>query len=330
MPGFEDGCAVGVGVDLVERGGRLSRGKRCKLKTVLLPLLDERGVDRPGVVVLDQAAAHLGRGPADLPVQIGDESGEPLALGGDVVDGCVGEAVDGVLDQPPHVVRSEDLLLDGVEHESVQLLHPDRDPVTGCRVVLARGAVVEVGPLLWASARGHADPATAGSASQPGSQQAAIAEADRIRAVALASLSVAVAQGTLCLYPSKGLLVYGGLVGVPGDDLAAVDQVAGVGGVGQDGGHVLGAPGAGGDLPGEVVAGGRCDGLPRQPGRDARGPVTVLVGHPEDALDCIEPRASSVGDQQPTVLDLVAPRRAAIDPSTFLRLGSHSTLHAGG
>jgi len=200
----------------------------------VLPLLDERGVDRFGVVLLDQATAHLGRGPADLPVQVGHEIREPLALGRGVVDRSGSELVNGVLDQQPHVIRGEDLLLDGVEHETVQLLHPYRDPGTGGRVVLARGAVVEVRSLLQASARGDADPTAAGPAPQPGSQQAAIAETDRIRTVAFSCLAVAVAQGAPGLDPGEGLLVDGGLVGVSGDDLAVMDQVPGVRGVRQD------------------------------------------------------------------------------------------------
>jgi len=237
-----------------------------------------------------------------------------------VIDWRGREQVDGVLDQHPHVVRSEDHLLDGVEHQPVELLHPDRDPGASGRIVLTRGAVVEVRALLRASSRGHADPAAAGPALQPGSQKAALTETDRVRAVALSRLAVAVAQGTLCLDPSEGLLVDCSLVGVPGDDLAAVDQVAGVGGVRQDGGHVLGAPGAGGDLSGEVAAGGRCDGLARQPGRDARCPVTVLVGHPEDPLDHLDPWTGPVGDDEAAVLDLVSPGRTAVDPAPLLGL----------
>jgi len=307
-------------VDLVERGRWLSRRKRGELEPGLFALLDERGVDGPGVVLLDQAAAHLGRGPPDLPVQIGDEHGEPLALGSGVVYGRDCELVDGVLDQHPHVFWGKDLLLDGVEHELVQLLHPDRDSRAGGRVVLARGAVVQVRPLLRASSCGHADPAATGPAPQPGRQQAAFAQADAVRAVALARLAVAVAQGTLCLNPGKGLLVYSGLVGVPGDDLAAVNQVTCVCGVRQDGGHMLGAPGTGGYLPGEVAAGGRCDGLPRQAGRDARGPVPVFVSHSEDPLDHLKPRKDPFGDDEAAVLDLVSPGGPAVNPAPLLGL----------
>jgi hypothetical protein len=91
-------------VDLVERGRWLSRRKRGELEPGLFTLLDERGIDFPGIVLLDQAVAHLRRRQPDLPVQTGDERGEPLALGSGVDDGCGGELIDGVLDQHSHVV----------------------------------------------------------------------------------------------------------------------------------------------------------------------------------------------------------------------------------
>ena len=97
-------CAEGVGGDLVESGGRLGGGKRGELISRLLPLLDERGVGRPGIVLLDQPTTHLRRGPPDLPVQIGDERVMPLALGGGVVDGRGCESIDGALDQHLNVV----------------------------------------------------------------------------------------------------------------------------------------------------------------------------------------------------------------------------------
>ncbi len=330
MPGLADGFGEGGWVDGVDGRGWGWGRERGTLEAGLLALFEEGGVEGLGVVLVDEAVDDLPGRAADPGVQVGEQRVQALALGGGVVEGVGVQAGQGLADQGLDVVGGEDLLLDHAEHQGVELLDPDGDALAGLAVVLARGAVVQEGPLLRGAAGRDADPPSAGPAAQPGGEQAALREGDRVGAVALAGLAVAVTEAALGLDPGEGVVVDGGLVGVAGDHLAVVGQMAGVGGVVQDGGDVLGPPGARGDGLRQVGAGRWCDGFAGQSGGDAGGAVTVLVGHLEDAPHDLELRARVVGDDQGAVLDLVAEGREAVDPAALLGLGTHAALHVGG
>jgi hypothetical protein len=206
---------------------------------------EQRAVHQAGVVSVEHAIEDKLSRVLDAGVQFGHLALQALPLLGHRVLRLLLEPPQRIGGQQVQVFGCQDLVLDGVEYESIQLLGSDADPVTGRLVVGASGAVVQVGSLVLPPAGSDVDWTAAVSAAQPGRQQPAFPHADAALAVAVAGLALAGPHAALGLDLLEGVLVHRGVVGISIDDLALVDDVSLVDGVGQDLADVLALPDAG-------------------------------------------------------------------------------------
>ena len=123
--------------------------------------------------------------------------------------------------------------------------------------------------------------------------------------------------------PPERLVVHRRLVGVAGDDLLVVEDVAAVGAAAEDVLDVLPAP-AGAELAVDVGARGWADAFSGEALGDAQVPIGAVVVLAEDALHHLERRTRLGGDHQPPALDGVAVGRVAVLPVPLLGLGAHA------
>lgn len=329
-PRFTDGFAEGVGVDGVRLGRRVRGGERGELEPGVVALGEQRRGDGLGVALVDHAVDGVGGGEADLAVQLGDDVGEAFALAGELVHLDVGEASKSVGEDGVEGLGGEDVLLDGGEHERVELLHADGDAGASGARLLPGAAGVEVGPLLRLAAGGHADRAAAGGAAEERRQDAALARGDRVLAVAFALVAVARLQSADREHAGEVLVADGGLVDRARGDLSVVDEVAAVQRVREDRGDVLRPPRPRGVLPGHVGAAGGLDARAGEAVGEGAGAAHPFEGLAEEALHDLELGANVVGDDEAAIHDGVAVGRVAVLPVALFSLRLHPTDYVAG
>ena len=299
-----------------------------------LALGDHRRCDRLGITLVDHAVDRVHGGQADLAIQLGDHSGEALALVGQLVNLGAGEAVQTVAED--HVERfwGEDVGLDGVEHHVVELLHADGHARAGGAALLSGAAGVQVGPLLRLPPGRHADRASAGAAAQERREHAALAGGDGVLAVALALVAVPGLERADRQHALERRLVDGRFVAVARGDLAVVDEVPTVERIRQHRGDMLGPPRSLGVLPWHVGAARRLDPLAGEAVGDLAGAADTVEGLAEDSLHDLELRSNVVGDDEAlpalAAVDGVAEGGVPVLPEPLLRAAAHPAHHVAG
>jgi hypothetical protein len=174
------------------------------------------------------------------------------------------------------------------------------------RVLLPRGAVVQVGRLALRAALPQAHRAAARHAAEPWGEQPPLAHPLPALAVPLAVLPAPITQGALGLDPLEGLVVNRGLVDVPRDHGAVVDHLDAVRAQREDGLDVLRtqATRRAGAL--EVGAPRRLDTLPGEPLGQTHPAVDAIGIIAQGGLDRLEGGACFVRHDEAAVLNGVA------------------------
>ncbi len=330
-PRLQHGRPERLRVDLVRRGHLALGGERRQLQLGGVAMGPKRRVHRDGVLLVEHAGDHLGAHGADALVEVGDDGGEPRALGGGLVDAGVLEPHQRIGDQRLDVLRREHPLLDHVHDELVELLHADGDARAGRGVLLPGRAVVQEGGLGLLAALPHPHGAAARPAPEPRGEQPALADPEAVLPVALAVLAVPIAQGALRLDPLEGGVIHRGLVCPPRDDGAIVDDVPAVRRRREDVLDVLRPPTTRSVGALEVGAAGRLDTLAGQPLREAQAAVGTVGVLGEDAPYRVEGGARFLGDDETlpasAAVDRVAVGRMPVLPEALFSLTSHSAHH---